>query len=374
MTVASQAESGRLDRLLGYLEQDPENLALVADAAACAFDAGHLDQCGVLLARYEAARPLPPGLIHLHGLLAMAHGEFDEALQRFESLGEQHGQPGVDYNIAYAHAMRGRYEAAAALDAAVLDAIPDAPALKLRGLHALGRLDDATQLGRAYVDRPDASPAFVGAFATLLFDRGDPDGARRLAERAPDTADGLVITGLFALEAGDEARAAALMQRALQTNPREARATLGLGLCLLSGQQFDAAGGTLDDAASRLATHAGAWVAAGWAYLMGGRIGAARERFERAAALDRGFGEAHGALAVADALDGRADDARRHAQVAQRLDPSGLSAAFAQSLLAEQHGDTNKANEIRSIALNRPLGPDGRTLMQVLTARGQRES
>ncbi len=370
MAVASHPESTRLDRLLGYLEQDPANPQLVADAATCAFEAGSLDQCEALLARYQAAHALPPALVHLRGLLAMARGEFGKAVEWFEALGELAGQPAVRYNIAYAQAMSGRHEAAAMLDQAVLGAIPEAATLKLRGLHALGRLDEARQFGLAHAERANADATLVGAVATLMFDRGELDAAQRLAARAPDTADGLVIAGLVALDDNDVPSATKLLQRALQHNPREARATLGLGLCLFAEARFEAAGGMLDDAAARLATHAGAWVAAGWAYLLDGKAGAARERFEHAVELDRGMAEAHGALAVAEFQEDRLQEARHHAQVALRLDPACLSGALAQSLLTGHHGDADGADAIRQAVLNRPLDRHGRSLMQVLISRG----
>ncbi|MBN3816360.1 tetratricopeptide repeat protein [Paraburkholderia sp. Se-20369] len=269
--------------------------------------------------------------------------------------------------------MLGRFdEALDMLDDATLASVPHAIPLKLRVLHHLGRLDDAIALGQLHVSRPGASPELYGALATALFDAANLDEARRCAEPAADTVDGLTVRGLLALDGGSVDDARELFQRALARHPDSARAMLGMGLVELSERRFAAACELLDRAADRLKVHAGAWASAAWGHLLDGAPDAARTRFERAAELDRGFADAHGGLAVVCVREGRFDEAKRHAEIARRLDASCLSAALAESLLATQAGDARRADEIRHAALDRPLGPDGRTLAQALAMRGGR--
>jgi tetratricopeptide (TPR) repeat protein len=179
-----------------------------------------------------------------------------------------------------------------------------------------------------------------------------------------------VIIGLTELESGNILRAAELLEQAADSNPLEARATLGRGLCLLTQERYQDAAAALDEAAERLASHAGSWLAAGWAWLFGGNSSAAIDRFQRAATLDRGFADAHGSLAVALWLKGRHDDARRNAEVALRLDPTSVSGALAKSLELEAADKIESASALKKAALNRPLGPTGRTLAQSLTIFG----
>ncbi|KWD78387.1 hypothetical protein WL71_24605 [Burkholderia ubonensis] len=300
----------------------------------------------------------------------MSQGRFNEALSDFNSLGEIGADPVLSYNTAYASAMCGSYEPGASLDAPCLDAVPGAATLKLRALHYVGRLDEAVQLGKSLADRPDTRVEFNGAFATLLFDLGDQENAERYARRAVETPDGLTVLGLTALEAGDAEQAYTLLREALGRNPREARATLGLGLCLFAEERFAEAATTLDHAAKQLATHMGAWIAAGWAWLLAGDAVAARAHFQHAATFDRGFAEAHGALAVVSHLEGLHDDARRHAETALRLDPACLSGALATSMQCENAGQAASASAIRNAALHQPLGVGGRTIAQSLRTLG----
>lgn len=367
------AATARVERLLSFLDADPDNLNLLADAANAAFDANDFALCDELLDRHAAHAPLPAALAHQRGLAALSQHRFDAALRAFAPLLATHDDASIRYNAAYATAMLGRFdEALDLLDDATLASVPAAIQLKLRVLHHLGRLDDAIALGRRHIDRADASPELYGALATALFDAASLDEARRCAESAADTVDGLTVRGLLALDGASVDPARELFRRALALNPDSARATLGLGLVELSERRFAAARELLDHAANALNVHAGAWAAAAWGHLFDGAPDAARIRFERAATLDRGFADAHGGLAVVCVHEGHIDEAKRHAEIARRLDASCLSVALADSLLATRAGDERKADEIRQAALDRPLGPDGRTLVQALSMRAGR--
>lgn len=370
---SATAATARVERLLSFLDADPDNLGLLADAANAAFDANGFALCDELLDRYAARAALPPALVHLRGLAALSQHRFDAALREFAPLLATHDDGTIRYNAAYAAAMLGRFdEALGMLDDATLAGVPHAIPLKLRALHHLGRLDDTIALGRLHIDRPGASPELYGALATALFDAANLDDARRCAEHAADTVDGLTVRGLLALDDASIDDARELFRHALALNPDSARATLGMGLAELSERRFAAACELLDQAADQLKVHAGAWTAAAWSHLFDGAPDAARTRFERAAALDRGFADAHGGLAVVCVREGRIDEAKRHAEIARRLDASCLSAALAESLLATRSGDERKADEILQAVLDRPLGPDGRTLAQALSMRGGR--
>jgi len=367
---ASQSRRVHLDRLLSFLDEDSSNLNLLADTAIAAFDAHQFRLCNELLVRHETIQPLTPSLVNVRGLSAMSEGRFEAALADFRALAENDANPVLGYNLAYASAMCGSFELAADMKPACLEEVPGAALLKLRALHHLGRFDEAVRMGAPLADQAAPPPAFSGAYASLLFDLGDLANARRHAERAPDSADSLVIIGLTELEGGNLDRAAELLEQAADRNPLEARATLGRGLCLLAQERYQDAAATLDQAAERLGSHAGSWLAAGWAWLFGGHSDAASERFQHAAALDRGFAEAHGSLAVALQIQGRRDDARHHAEIALRLDPASLSGTLARTLELEAANNIESANDLKDAVLNRPLGATGRTLAQSLTAFG----
>jgi tetratricopeptide (TPR) repeat protein len=153
---------------------------------------------------------------------------------------------------------------------------------------------------------------------------------------------------------------------ALAMHPKSGRAMLGLAL------RFADAASTLERAAELLQTHAGAWVAAGWAHLFNRDLTAARERFERAAQIDRGFAEAPSGLAVVSFHEQRFDEAQRQVKEALRLNTNSPSAVFAQSLLAAHAGQQQAATDMIQAVLNRPLGADGRTFAQAMARKTSR--
>ena len=59
MTTAAAA---KLDRLTGFLAQDPQNSGLLAEAAGAALDARRPDLVEGFLGRYEIVEPLPTAL------------------------------------------------------------------------------------------------------------------------------------------------------------------------------------------------------------------------------------------------------------------------------------------------------------------------
>ncbi|RZF29097.1 tetratricopeptide repeat protein [Paraburkholderia sp. UYCP14C] len=359
--------SERLARLLGYIESDPGNAALLGDAAACAFDEQRLDLCEELLARQQALGAVPPASMHLRGLCAMAGGRFEEALRAFAALPDFQSDPVILYNSAYAHALLGHSnEAIALLGDDIFAVVPQAITLKLHLLHHLGLLDEVIEFGARHADHPQVGAEVCGCVATALFDAEDIAGAGEFAARAMNVSDGLTVSGLLALNDGHSDDAIALFARALEMRPTNSRAHLGNGLALLEQHQFAQAAQQIDVAAQSFGNHAGSWVAAGWAHLLNGDLAQARARLEQGGRIDRGFAEVPGSLAVVALKEGKLDEARTQAKIALRLDPACLSATLAQSLLEAQAGHQDVANVILDAALHRPVDAQGKTIAQAL--------
>lgn len=365
-TQSASDLANRLERLLSYLEADPTNRSLRADAAHAAYDAGRHDVCEQLLDALQQQAPLAAPLLNLRGVNALASGATAQALHALNAIPVAERHPVTSFNIAYAHALMGQYEqAAVALTEPVLQQVPEATGLAVRVLLHLQRLDAAIALGQRYAP---TNTDTAGALAIALFDSGDLETARTFASQAGQSVDGCTIRGLLALQDGQLNQAEADFVTALQKQPSHARSKLGLGLAHMARLQFDHAGDLLDAAAQAFRNHAGAWLAAGWARLYQGDIPAARQRFEYAAAVDRGFSEAHGSLAVLDCKEGRFEEAERHAAIALKLDRQSMSAALALSLIQAAKGHPDEAQKLVDAALQRPIDDDGHTLAQAISA------
>jgi len=367
----AQAASGpgdRLRRLTGYLRSDPDNLALLADAAETALAAGDPRQADDLLVRYLALRPLPPSLLNLRGVIALHERRFDAAAAAFaEVFDSGEGDAAAAFNLAWARAMlRDHAGALEALDRSAEAVLPAAAVLRVRMLHHLGRLDEALALGPALAERFPSEAGLMGALAIVAMDNDEPTLAVAYARRGGDDPDALATLGMLDLDADRVGDARKRFDRALAVSPDSARALLGKGLELMIEGQPAAAAGRLDRAAAEFDTHLGTWIAAGWAHFLSGDQAAGRVSFERALARDDRFAEAHGGLAVLDIAEGRLAEGERRTEVALRLDRNCLSGALAKVMLLDRTGRPDMAVRIRDIALNRPLDASGRTLAQAM--------
>src|SRR5690348_13058043 len=94
------AQASRLPKLLGFLEHDPHNLSLIADAAMAAYDAEDFAVAESLLERHARLAPLPPALVNLRGLIALGQSRFEDAVAIFEQLQRASDNAALRFNIA----------------------------------------------------------------------------------------------------------------------------------------------------------------------------------------------------------------------------------------------------------------------------------
>lgn len=372
MTTADDS-GARFDRLVGFLKDDPENLILLADAADAALAEGRYAEASDMIDRHARIAPPPPSLINGLGLCALAEGRHADAARIFESLASNApDDAGLRVNLAWARAGLNDH-------AGVVEAIQGSgdtaavAALKARALHHLGRLDEVMEIGEAWSSM-EGSPELWGVLASAALDAEDTANASIWAERAGDTPDGAAARGVLALASARTEDARRLFEQALAVRPDFARGMIGLGAVQLGDGQAVEAARHFDRAAGIFEDHLGTWIAAGWAWLIAGDAAAARERFQRAVDLDESFGEGHGGLAVLAVLDGNNAEAERRAELALRLDRQGLGGALARSLLLEQAGQGEMAASIRERALNAPVGPDGKSIAQIVALAASRSA
>ncbi|HEX3673456.1 MAG TPA: tetratricopeptide repeat protein [Rhizomicrobium sp.] len=371
---ASVQAGSRLERLLGFLGKDSANASLLADAAQAAVDARDFDMAADLIARHDAIARPGPALINLQGLIALAQHRFADAAAIFGALRAQSDNPALRFNLAWSMAMTDAWRGALdLLDDETLAASPRAPSLKIQAMHHLDLYDDALACGEELARRYPDNRELMGALATLALDAEKPELAQRYAEQAGDNAEGRTALGMLSLGEQDTARSLALFDEAMQKQPNNPRAWLGRGLAQLAAGDTRAGVEAIDRGAELFQDHIGSWVASGWAHFVNCDYVRARASFDRALAIDQNFAESHGGVAVVDIVDGRLDEARKHCDIALRLDRSCFGGALAKSLLLAQAGHPQAAQKVRDIALNTPIGPSGKTIAQVLIGFGARK-
>lgn len=363
----------RSQKLKAYLEQDPDNLSLIADAAGAALDEGDAEEATRLVDHYATLAPLPPSLINLLGMIAIAEQRDEDAATLFGRLLEANPEDGaLRYNMALVLERQGEREAALNLVESG-EETSQATALRVKLLHHLGRLEEALSIGEAWEGK-EGGPDLWGVLSAVAIDLEDVGRARGWAERGRDTPEGQATLGTLALADNDLDRARSHFNAVVELRPQTARGAMGLGMIEMREGNPTAAAGHLEQAALAFGDHLGAWVAAGWSWVLSENLAKARACFEEAARLDDTFGEAHGGLAFLALIEGNSEEADRQSRIALRLDRTGLGGALVQSQIAESAGRTALANKIRETALTTPLGPKGETIASLIEAYAQQRS
>jgi tetratricopeptide (TPR) repeat protein len=358
--------SARLTRLLTFIEQDADNLALRKDAVREACATGHWIIARRLLEVGLQSHPHEAELLALSGfalLQAQRYGDAEQALS--EALAQGFSSPVLAYNLAFALVMQKRHSAALKIlaEPAVSHEVPLGLLLRARCLHQLGRRAEAIADCQAHLAIVADHPETSGLLALMLYelyeyDQTQAEAARSHAKAAlsQDPKQLEALLALASMQSGAQEYVAA--RRSFDTllleHPRCGRGWFGLALIELADSQIEAAKRDIEVAATHMPEHIGTWHVLAWVEIIRNDVAAAELAFTKALALDRSFGETHGGLAVIAALHGREDDARAGIKRALRLDSQSLSAQYASVLLLQRHGQHGEARQVIEAVLARP--------------------
>lgn len=368
----------QLERHSTYLASDPANPQLLAMVIDLCLAAGEHGRAASHLAEALRLFPGDPFFLARRGTLALAERQWAAAEATFAAL--LTGQPDVNlaYNLAYALQWQGRHAEAYAALAPFLEQTELTPAmltLLIRCLHHLGQGEQAISLAEAHLARCQQDPEFLAAASLVCLDGERVALAAQLSAAAlaltaqqpePAPLEALVSAGTLALAHNDEGAAVAWFEQALARYPQEGRSWSGLGTASLMRRDFSTARAQLEQAVQWMPQHIGTWHLLAWSRLFGGDLAGATAAFQSALALDRNFGESHGGLAVVQAMQGLRDEAEHSIELARRLDPEGLSAAYAAMILAGETADPLRFRTLARRLLSTRQSLLGQDLAQLL--------
>lgn len=345
--VVDAPDRQRLRRLQGYVEQDPGNALLLADAWQAAAQAGEPALAAGFARQAGAAEPAREALwLQREAHALVDAGQLGQAQAVLEQARDR-GLPALlaDHDLACIALREGRFDRAVEITGPWLQGDPaqdpDAIALMqaswLRSMHRLGRVQAAWRWveGREQGGQL-LSPAAAGPASLLAIDADRFGDAQRLAERAlqarVDDAEALTASGCVAIARGETAHAEHLLGLAERQTAADGRVQSALGLAALQAGRMEQARQRFERAVAGMASHVGSWHGLGWSLLLQGRLGDAEAAFRRAVDLDPNFGESHGALGLALLLQGDRTAAEPCLRRAHKLDPRNVTASFAAAL------------------------------------------
>lgn len=336
-----QEASAKLQRLEKYLQQDPQNFALLTDALDTALSAGNLPSAQQYLGRALELEPQNVFLLHSQATLWISLRRYPEAQALLQQLIEAGATaPTVRFNLGYAMYRQGRFNEAEQVFASIgsdADAPPETASMRLRCLHHAGDLDQAL----AYLDQLDETALLTGStsgVASLVcLDEGREEQAERLATAAlmknPNQLEALITQASLALGNRDATTAAQVFSRVLEISPNEGRAHSGLGFAGLLSLNLSQAEAAFTTAKTYMPMDIGVWQGAGWCYFMLGQLDKARSDFEAALALAPDYAEIYGSLAMLDVVEKRPEAAQDRIRTARHYDPDCVTAQYAEDWL-----------------------------------------
>lgn len=344
----------RLSRLLGFLQQDPDNAPLHVDAFECALAAHDWAAARRIVDAATEKNFDPAGWQFRAATLALATRDFERATQLLELLEASVGaHPAITHNLAWVDFERGDHEAVVARLMPLVDAgVVDEAILVLlfRSQHRLGQFEAAIALAKTLESAGQLPPAAAGVAGLIAVDDDQLDLAKRWSQHAlqtdPEQMEALVAHAAVALSESDAATAGKLSQRALQHNPRDGRAASSLAFAQMLSLDLDAARKSFELALQYMPGHIGTWHGLGWVCVLQKDLAGAQRAFDAALELDRNFSESHGALAVLAALSGNTAQAQEQLRQAQALDAKDLSSQYAAALLSGEAKDAKRITQL----------------------------
>lgn len=363
-----------LQRLLGYLQQDPENLGLLADVADAALASGEMITAHTVLHKALLVKPGDPYFLLRLSSLALANRDYAESLRITHAMLEEgKGPVPVLYNHAFALFCLGQFGEARDIFQAILSVEPgneQVALMLMRTLHYLGEVDEAIERGLAYCQRFPDNGDLAGQLALLYVDADQLPLAGEWAQKAlhssPSNLEALLAASTATLGQEDIPACLEYARRAIDVQPRNGRAWANRGLAQLLSFDILAAQESLATATECMSEHIGTWHLLGWARLLTGDVAGAEACFQRALTIDDAFGETYGGLAAIAASSGDWAKSDEYAKMARRLDPDSMSAHYGQILRLLRDGRHEAASGIINRALRAGRAPGGGTLQDML--------
>jgi cytochrome c-type biogenesis protein CcmH/NrfG len=370
--------TSKLNRLEGFLVEDPGNESLRVDLFELALATDHHERAEWHVMAALTLCNDQTGWRFRLASLRIAQGRLQEASEILDDLQAKEGaHPIIAYNRAVVAFMRKEYQSCSEIlspwvsaspiegisAAASEQLLPENQAylqiLWLRSLHRLGQLEQAWAwiVNQRTRNTLTAAAAGVACLIAVDFDHAEQvEELARLADGHPASRQEVHLSlGTLLLSRNDTMSARHQLEQALALNSSSGRVWSTLGFVDLQDQHADQAVTDFERSVQLMPEHVGTWIGLGWAHLIGHKdLLRSHKAFQTALDLDHNFAESHGCLAVILAAKGRQQEARHHIELADRLSRGNMAARYAEAVLSGEAADAAAMRRLaRRLLLNR---------------------
>lgn len=356
--AATTERSQRIEQLLRFLSHDEGNDILREEIFTLALQEGDMPLAERQLEEVRARGSLSPQWRLQESNLHIARRQYDLADALLTQLENETGpHPAIAQNHGFIAMQQNQPERCMehlqrwCEVAATTTLDPGMQSLWLRCLHHLGRLEEALEWAQMRVQAQHLAQEAAAVASLIALDADQLPLAQAWSTQSLSSGhvslENLLTGSALALRAQDSGHAAVLAQQALQYAPADGRAWSSLGFAQMLALDLASARQSLEQGVTYMPSHIGTWHGLAWVCLLQKDYVAAHRAFSQALEVDRNFGETHGGLAVVAFMEGHQEQARESLRRAQGLNAQGVTAQYAQALLA---GTVNDERSIREFS------------------------
>lgn len=332
----------KLNRYLGYLEQDQTNVDLLLTVSAYCLQLGdraraqnYLDQ-----AKTNSGQPFwsKQGIVYLETQqLEAAQEAFVEALKEEQS-------PTNIFNLSFCLFLSQNYEAALALIINIPELPDEVLFMKAKILLHLQKPDDAIALLKALQNKNPDDADVSGLLALLYFDLYELELAEFLSTHAlecnPYQYDALLTVLL--LKTFNKEATVSEIQTFLSSSPNESRLWFALGILFIKEEQIHSAIESFTKVTEIWPHFYEAWIQLGWCSLYQDDLEKTVTFFQKAVTIDENKADGWGGLSLVYALQNNNSKASHCLTKALSLNNQCYLAELSDLILKNQCQSGNK--------------------------------
>lgn len=349
----TQAVQEQLNRHLGFLAQDQNNLALLIEISDMYIELDDLESAQKYL---ETANSIDRDACLGHqGLFHLNQGQFSQAKDCFIEALNHIDTPALRYNLGFTHFITYDLDKAWDILSPILEGehYPEAELLMARILHRQDSIEESISLVEHVLEHnPDDAEA-LGLISLLYLDLNEEELAKESCSRAlelnPENYDAKLVNIMIRLMTQETS--VEEIEALLQISPQDSRLWFALGNTYMTQGDMESAERTLKKAIEIYPDFYDCHIALAWCQLLNDHITEAHETYQNAAELIEELADAWGGLALIHALTEDLAQAELLINKAKELNPECFLTELAESIYFN-HTNPEKAQKHLLQALN----------------------